>query len=131
MIRAQVTVDRDRASVRMAYDAAVVAAVKAAVPQWGRSYDPRSKTWLIDAAYVTSVIKLLRSRYGAANVQVIGQDREPGRADWAAQLFERLPQRLREPAYKALIRVVHPDLNGDGRVCQELNDTYHHTGKAS
>jgi hypothetical protein len=35
--------------------------------------------------------------------------------------YRCLPERLREPVYKALVRVLHPDAGGDIKLMQELN----------
>lgn len=45
-------------------------------------------------------------------------------AEWVAELKKALPEHLHEPAYKALLRVVHPDVGGDSRAAQQLNDGF-------
>jgi hypothetical protein len=42
-------------------------------------------------------------------------------ANPARLFFESLPPRFREPAYKALAKVIHPDVGGDGPTMQALN----------
>lgn len=37
-------------------------------------------------------------------------------------LMTTVPERLRDPVYRALARVLHPDAGGDGRLMQRLND---------
>ena len=39
-------------------------------------------------------------------------------------LFRTLTEHLRQPTYKALSKVLHPDAGGDTALMQQLNDTW-------
>jgi len=90
-------------------------------------WDPQLKVWGIPAQFRAEAERLLR-RHGF--VPVGGkEERETGRAEtssasWADALRSALPEHLREPAFKALQRVLHPDVGGDGRLAQQLNDAF-------
>ncbi|HWT48540.1 MAG TPA: hypothetical protein VN255_08180, partial [Mycobacterium sp.] len=40
---------------------------------------------------------------------------------WAKILFRRVGRERREPVFRALTRVLHPDVGGDHHLMQELN----------
>ena len=42
--------------------------------------------------------------------------------NWARELMRRCTPEVREKVYRALAKVLHEDLGGDGRLMQELND---------
>ena len=128
---ASVIIDRDgHARVRFDYDPEIVSQIKESIPRWARRYDSETKSWSIDASLVHELLDLLRVHLGSDQVHISGYTPPPppagapGGGNWAAALFDRLPPRLWKPAYRALALVLHPDTGGDGRVAQELNDTY-------
>ena len=41
---------------------------------------------------------------------------------WARELMRRCTPEMREKVYKALAKVLHQDVGGDGTLMQELND---------
>jgi hypothetical protein len=87
----------------------------------GAHWFPSEKAWRMPVKHREEVECILR-RWGFFD----DVDIKAGNADgeWASVMFGALPPRLREPVYKALLRVLHPDVGGDGRVTQQLNDAY-------
>lgn len=132
MTRAWVVIDpAGDCEISFRYDATAVEMLKSAVPSFGRRWVSSGKTWEVTRAYTETALTALRLHFGTTAVEVT--DLRPPKVKpatpitsrpWAAALFERLPDRLAEPAYRALTKVLHPDVGGDGRVMQELNDTY-------
>ncbi len=117
----------DGYGVRFRYDPALVELLKTAVPSYARSWDPSLKQWQVQATHARQLASALR-RTGH---QVIGCDADdpPPRtttgtdpSQWAHILFRRVGPTRREPVFRALTRIFHPDLpTGDGRLQQELN----------
>jgi hypothetical protein len=118
-------------TVRFRYDAAVIELLKAAVPGYARSWDPAAKEWTVRAGHAEQLAKALR----ATGHQVVGIDpprtdpppradgRIPDTAQWARILFRRIGPNRRDPVFRALTRVLHPDnpATGDTTLQRELN----------
>jgi hypothetical protein len=116
-------------TVQFRYDAAVIELLKAAVPGHARSWNPATKEWTVRATHAEQLAKALR----ATGHQVIGigppRTDPPPRAggpildtaQWARILFRRVGPNRREPVFRALTRILHPDVGGDHRLMQELN----------
>ncbi len=116
----------DGYGVRFRYDPALVELLKTAVPSYARSWDPSLKQWQIQAGHAERLASALR----ATGHQVIGLDPDPpprtttgtDTARWAKILFRRVGPSRREPVFRALTRVLHPDVGGDTALMRELND---------
>lgn len=105
-----------------------------------RRWDPDRKLWWIKPTVLRELINAL-NRAGF-RIQQSDSDapsgfsfqapggNPPPRASrtsvggWAETLYDALPAHLREPAFKALLRVLHPDIGGDSRLTQQLNDAF-------
>lgn len=100
------------------------------LPSFTRRWEPALHVWVIDALVVTELIDMLRS-VGVV-VAVIGETKKPPpRNDppprrgpvntWATDLLAAAPPHLRDAVFKALSRVLHPDVGGDTVLMQQLN----------
>ncbi|GJN99526.1 hypothetical protein NJB18091_30110 [Mycobacterium marinum] len=111
-----------RYSVRFAYDAGIVALIKATVPGRARSWSAQERTWYVDTDWAGLLAAEL-VRYGH---NVSGLSDKPSNTStdtWAAQMFKAVgPQRI--PAvHRALTKVLHPDTATGCPVLQrQLND---------
>jgi len=129
MTSAWVTIGTFQTEIHFRYAPAVVAFIKDTVPPRYRSYDPASKTWTVPNDFADPILARLRRAFGFHQVQLIDHSDTATAAgqpiaEWASQLFTALPTHLREPVYRALVKILHPDIGGDGRMAQQLNDAY-------
>jgi hypothetical protein len=113
-------------TVRFRYDPAVVDLIKT-VPSYARSWDPVAREWTIGHHYVVPLEAALR----ALGHQVIGLNPPPragGSGQWAHTLLHRVGPLRREPVFRALTRVLHPDnpATGDAVLQRELNTAREH-----
>ncbi len=94
----------------------------------GRHWNAELKQWLI----ATDRARLAAKRFHDAGftVTIDGRAYEstppPSPTSATAKpplvaLFNVLPDRLRQPVYKALSKVLHPDVGGDTALMQQLN----------
>lgn len=123
-----ITSDGAMATVAFRYDPDAVDLIRQ-VP--GRRWDADERVWWIRAALIGMTAQVFTA--AGHDVLVDGRPWTPPTTSsgshkatgspWNA-LFRTLPDRLRQPTYKALARVLHPDAGGDGRLMQELNDTW-------
>jgi hypothetical protein len=113
-------------TVRFRYDPTLVELLKTAVPSHARNWDPATKEWTVDAGHAKRLASTLR----ATGHQVIGLDPDPPRTDsgtdpsqWARILFHRVGPTRREPVFRVLTKVLHPDnpVTGDTAIQKELN----------
>jgi hypothetical protein len=116
----------DHIELHFRYDREALAALKSQVPGSAREWDPDEKLWIVHEPYVDRILATLRDFVGMVEVADL---RRPGRrpgpvADWASALFNALPDHLRQPAFRALSKVLHPDIGGDPRLAQQLNDAF-------
>jgi hypothetical protein len=118
----------DHAQIGFPYSASAVAALKESIPWECRRWDKVARHWTVDEPYVADAVTLMRARFGSIDIADLRSARRPPRgadpADWADALLAALPEHLREPAYRALLRVLHPDVGGDTRLTQRLNDVF-------
>jgi hypothetical protein len=129
-----VYVTRDRATsdarVSFTYDATVVELIKSVGPRHRRRWDADAKVWTVASGFASTFVRAARlaghtviddftsSRRGSGS----RADRPRQRTtDWATALFEAVGPERREPVYKALSRVLHPDVGGDTQLMQDLN----------
>ncbi len=114
------------ATVTFDYDPEAVDIVKTIA---GRQWDSRQRHWTIAASSVPLAAK--RFTHAGFTVLVDGRPWTPtaalnGTSVFPA-LFAYLPTQLRGTTYKALARVLHPDVGGDNALMQALNDAYKET----
>lgn len=89
----------------------------------GRRWDPDRKVWTVPEIFESEARSILSSWLG----RVVYDDRRqpvktPPKAQmWADTMFDALPAVLRQPVYRALSRVLHPDSGGDTKAMQQLN----------
>ena len=113
------------AIVRFAYDPELIDLLKAAVPARSRSWDPQLRQWTVRAELVEHFATVLR----ATGHTVVGVEPDPpprtgaGTDQWARTLLRRVGPTRREPVFRALTRVLHPDNadTGDTTLQRELN----------
>jgi len=110
--------DGSAADVTFPFDAFVVAEIKRVVPAWLRTYDPDSKTWMVDGRYVHLVYHVLAQVFGDVDVE----GSRTGPADHARpssddpwmilHLRPTAPPELVTAAHKCLAKLNHPDAGG-------------------
>lgn len=96
----------------------------------GRKWNPERRQWSVPADVVDDLAGWLRD--DGFDVTVRGRPaRAQGRhpAEWTWALYDAVPEHLRDAAYRALLRVLHPDVGGDSRLAQQLNDTFRNGGR--
>ena len=107
--------------LRFAYDPTLVSIVKT-VPSYARSWQPTSKVWIIDRPYAVQLAAdFARMGHIVTGIETSRQ-REVPDDDWAKLLFRRVGSGKTDIVYRALSRVLHPDVGGDTQLMQELND---------
>lgn len=117
------------------YDPRMVAVIKA-LPSSVRSWDPAAKVWKVDVdgGYARALAANLRELgyivVGLAEPPPREPPRSNGRAingdQWAHVLFRQVGPDRREPVFRALTRILHPDnqSTGDNTLQRQLNDAY-------
>lgn len=115
-----------RTTVRFPYDAEAVEIIRT-IP--GRRWNPQLKQWTIPADEAT----LAASRFRRAGFSVVlngvAFDDRPravvtGFDQMLVGILHGIPERLRQPTYRALSRVWHPDAGGDTVLMQSLNQAH-------
>lgn len=111
-------------TVRFRYDPAVVELLKTAVPGYARDWNPATKEWTVNTGHAERLAQALR----ATGHQVVGLEPPPPPTnggdplDWARVLFTRVGPTRREPVFRALTKILHPDAaTGDTTLQRELN----------
>lgn len=129
-------------ALRFAYDPVMVEGIKTAVPPEFRSWNPQERYWTILArTYVDAILS------AAHAIGYVVEDRTPPRprqqqqrqqprpqprgTTWADALLADLDPELQKKVVRALARVLHPDLGGDARLMQQLNDADARTRRRS
>lgn len=114
------------AELHLPYDVAGREALKATVPAAARVWSKACKCWHVQEPFVAPALRVAGEHFGPVAVAdlrlPVPTARE--RVDWAQATYDALPERLRRPAYRALLRVLHPDKGGDVRLTQRLNDVF-------
>jgi hypothetical protein len=119
-------------TVSFGYNATIVQTIKAAVPSYARSWNRASKKWTVSEAWT----HLLADALVDIGCQVFGlTDRGYRRGadndtatrladgDWARELFKAVGPERRDAVYRALSKVLHPDLEtGSTELQRHLND---------
>lgn len=114
--------DPRSADIRFNYEPEAVDLIKRTVPPAFRTYAPSTRTWCVDEPYVDRALAVLGRHFGSVDIT---DQRTPAiGADWATALRDQLPEPLRQPVYRALLRVVHPDAGGDTELTKQLNNAF-------
>jgi hypothetical protein len=120
-------------TIAFAFNPAVVELIKQTVPGYARQWIPERKEWEVDATWVDSLAAtLLAAGHTVAGLNDRTATRYPPKSDpsrWAHTLLSRLDPGLRQAVYRALSRVLHPDVGGDPTLQRELNDAFNETRK--
>jgi hypothetical protein len=95
--------------VEFRYDPTAVAIIKS-VPSHAREYDPISKTWTVRHLWA----RRLADDFTGAGFTVLGMTTRTSTDDWAGALFRRVGVDRSDAVFRALSRVVHPDVVGTG-----------------
>lgn len=124
-----ITTSYGLADVSFKYDAEVVALVKS-IPS--KAWQADGKYWTIWASHVPALASLLHSH--GHTVSVDGEHWQPkaktgpfepfvkqSSSNPFVTFFAEIPEQYRVAAYKALIRVFHPDTGGDVELAKKLN----------
>ena len=105
------------------YDAAFVAAFKAAIPPHGRAWDGERKRWAVSLLYLDELLTFVHQWPGCQVQdarQAEGRARElPPMPDDLREAFDTLalayhaPLCVAEASYRAWAKACHPDMGGD------------------
>ncbi|HXH56556.1 hypothetical protein [Iamia sp.] len=79
----------------------------------GARWDPSLKAWTVPSA-LRAEAQALADRINGTGV--------PALAPLLVEVFAAIPDTLQAPTYRALSKVWHPDVGGDGRAMQALVD---------
>lgn len=112
------------AELHFAYNPGLVAALKHAVPWTARRWHPDVKCWTVEEPFVDKALHLIEPVQVHDLRQPSTAPRPPSASPWAQVLHDALPERFRQPVYRAVLRVLHPDVGGDTQLAQELNDAF-------
>jgi hypothetical protein len=112
------------------YSAAMVAALKAAIPYRFRDWDPVGKTWTIDPAYVDVAMEMLLEHFVDAETPRRGRTRPTPAAPPAGNPFAVLhllpsaPREVIDASFRALAKSCHPDAGGTDAAMRELTEAH-------
>lgn len=79
----------------------------------GARWDPGLKAWTVPVVFAADARALIDQLNGTGG---------PALAPLLVDLFAAIPEPLQAPTYRALAKVWHPDVGGDGRAMQALAD---------
>ena len=110
-----------------------VDALKLHVPASHRRWSMDTKTWLVEPPYDTTAITLLRRFFPNAGIGKKAGS-QPSRAERrrcacdddhkALYVCQGAPAEVIQAAYRALVKIHHPDRGGDTSAMQRLNAAY-------
>jgi hypothetical protein len=114
--------------LHFSYNPAALAALRNCTPATARTWDPDDKLWSVSEPYVDRVLRALQPHVGPIETADLRRPNlkpgVPGKANWAHALYDALPDHLKQPAFRALTKVLHPDIGGDLKLAQQLNDAF-------
>lgn len=116
----------DFAAIRSPYDPGFVDDLKEYIPAGFRRWDREERVWLVKEPYVNDALDIC-NEYGQVTLidQRVPVDVSSARdQEWAEAMFAAVPEHLRRPAYRALVKVLHPDQGGDKDVFTALQLAY-------
>ena len=110
-------------TVNFPFDPTVVGLIKT-IPSHARTYEPDTKTWMIDADYAQELAGTLRG----IGCVVVGIEQNN---DWAKALIRAVGADRADSVVRALTRVLHPDNQdtGDADLQRQLNTARDEIGR--
>jgi hypothetical protein len=131
MIATLVTAD-NKMTIDTPYKAEFVSDLKAQIPARGRKWDPATKLWIIEPNYHSLALRLAKHHYNKVILKdthgyhsdETPEPKKPRDADWAAAMFAAVPEQLHQPLYRAISKVLHPDIGGDPENMKTLTRAY-------
>lgn len=93
----------------------------------GRRWDAKRKVWTAPAASIDVVLDVLDDWPGGVRCktrQAPAKRTTSGAGPWPDQMFDQVPSALHAPLYRALAKVLHPDLGGDTQQMQMLTTSW-------
>lgn len=113
--------------VSFPYDPDYVEIIKRVVPKGSRSYNANTKAWTIGSHYrrtlenaFDQLERIRANRYDTPPQRAAHHGTRP-LDDVFRELFTLIPEHLRTPTHRALMKVAHPDVGGDTEMAKALN----------
>ena len=130
------------------YDQAFNERLKGGIPAPHRWWAPERRMWAIASGWYTPLVALIEAHYGAHSYQLFfsaaqvdrvlatltGRPPPPVSPDaWYQTLFLQpgAPPPVIDAVYRQLAKLYHPDVGGDLRTMQAINDAYARIKQAS
>jgi len=111
----------NRYAITFDYDPDIVSLIKT-LPGADRGFNPGTKVWTIAETWAGTLARELDQ----LGYLVVGLDPTAGTpGDWASVLFDSVGRARAADVYRALSRILHPDVGGDHHLQQQLNDAYY------
>ena len=118
--------------VQFAFDRQVVELIKQTVPSSCRTWSQARRRWFVDATWAPMLAAELRRRgHTVVGLEEQRRERRDQRAQhhdgrgWADSLFTAVGPERAAPVYRALSKVLNPDVaTGDTTLQRQLNDAY-------
>jgi len=105
---------------KVPFHAGWVSTLKSSVPFPARDWDPPTRTWEVDAAYVDFAVRLTKTVFGhVEDVATFATD-APADAYRTLHLRETAPAELVDAAFRVLAKTAHPDAGGSHERMLEL-----------
>lgn len=106
--------------VTFPYEAEIVELIKAEVHPSKRKWEPARKAWAVDAGVAATLAEILiKAGYAVVGLKVQRELAD----DWATRLFAAVGPVREDAVYRALAKILHPDLATGSTVLQrQLND---------
>lgn len=92
-----------------------------------RRWDPSRKRWLIPSSDVPLAVAAFKRAGELVEIRDLrtAQGRpQPEPSSWPSEMFAALPADLRAPAFRALAKVLHPDVGGNTAAMAALTTAY-------
>jgi hypothetical protein len=118
-------------TIRFNYNATIIKAIKDTVPHYAREWNAATKRWTVNEAWTWQLADALTEIgcqvVGLTNGYRRGADNHTATqladGDWARELFKAVGPQRRDAVYRALSKVLHPDLEtGSTQLQRHLND---------
>jgi hypothetical protein len=114
---------------------AVADAIKARIPAYARTYDPRAKAWCIETYWLHELYDVLPELRDHLNGRARTRRAEPppcalqvppevAEAFVALHLLPTAPRQVVQAAYRALAQLHHPDAGGNHQAMVAVNAAY-------
>lgn len=138
-MKAYIVDEAGRVSLKTPYDADFVAALKAEIPFWSRSWNPETRTWQVQAPFIEAAVRIVSEFFdqierrsavatpstGHGSVrECIENIREQRPYHAALFVLPGAPESVINAAYRALAKQCHPDLGGEHDSMIRINQAY-------